>query len=76
MTGNHSGVPKAAAIHWRLLHFRRQPEIRCPAKMSSNRFQDMDGVDKVLGECVRAGKWTEKKAAEWWKTIKTKESEE
>jgi hypothetical protein len=29
----------AATINRRFLNFRRQPEIRCLAKMSSNRFQ-------------------------------------
>ena len=49
--------------------------IRCLAKMSSNRFQDMDSVDKALAECACAGKWTENEAAAWWETIKTKGSQ-
>jgi eukaryotic-like serine/threonine-protein kinase len=47
--------------------------IRCLAKMPTNRYQDMDSVHKVLGECACAGKWTDEKAAAWWEQIKSHE---
>jgi eukaryotic-like serine/threonine-protein kinase len=40
--------------------------IRCLAKMPMNRFQDMDSLDKAIGECACAGQWTDEKAAAWW----------
>jgi serine/threonine-protein kinase len=49
--------------------------LRCLAKLPTNRFQDMDSLEKALSECTCAGKWTEEKAAAWWEAIKTKESQ-
>ena len=44
--------------------------IRSLAKMPSNRYQDMESVDKALGECACTGKWTKQMAAAWWLQIK------
>jgi serine/threonine-protein kinase len=44
--------------------------------MPKNRFQDMSSLDKAIGECACAGKWTEEQAAAWWKQIKAKESKQ
>lgn len=44
--------------------------MRCLAKMSMNRFPDMESMDKALGECACAGKWTEEQAAAWWQQNK------
>ncbi|MCR4414540.1 MAG: protein kinase [Thermoguttaceae bacterium] len=43
--------------------------IRCLAKRSANRYQDMESLGKALGECECAGKWTEERAAAWWQQI-------
>jgi serine/threonine-protein kinase len=40
--------------------------IRCLAKLPANRYQNMESLDKALGECACAGKWTEEHAAAWW----------
>jgi eukaryotic-like serine/threonine-protein kinase len=44
--------------------------IKCLAKMSMNRYQDMDSLDKAFSECACAGKWTDENAAAWWQKIK------
>ena len=43
--------------------------MRCLAKLPANRYQDMESLDKALGECACAGKWTEEQAAAWWQQI-------
>jgi serine/threonine-protein kinase len=40
--------------------------IHCLARMPANRYQDMDSLDKALGACACAGKWTEEQATGWW----------
>jgi tRNA A-37 threonylcarbamoyl transferase component Bud32 len=40
---------------------------RCLAKMPVNRFQDVDSLEKALAACDCADKWTEEKAAAWWR---------
>jgi serine/threonine-protein kinase len=44
--------------------------IQCLAKLPANRFQDAASLDKALGQCECAGKWTDEQAAEWWQQIK------
>ncbi len=39
----------------------------CLAKMPANRFQDVDALEKALAACECADKWTEEKAAAWWR---------
>jgi len=43
--------------------------IRCLAKLPANRFQDVASLAKALGACECAGKWTEDRAAAWWRDV-------
>lgn len=44
---------------------------QCLAKLPLNRYQDIKSVDRDLGRCACAGKWTEEQAAQWWQQITT-----
>jgi eukaryotic-like serine/threonine-protein kinase len=43
--------------------------VRCLSKLPANRYQNMESLDKALGQCACAGKWTEEQAAEWWQRV-------
>jgi serine/threonine-protein kinase len=43
--------------------------IRSLAKLPTNRFQDVESLDKALAACECAGNWTEQRAAEWWRAV-------
>jgi len=43
-----------------------QVVIQCLAKIPIRRYQDIKSVDRDLGRCTCAGKWTEEQAAAWW----------
>jgi eukaryotic-like serine/threonine-protein kinase len=41
--------------------------LRCLAKRPEHRFQDVDGLEQALSECVAANQWTQSHAARWWR---------
>lgn len=41
--------------------------VRCLAKLPADRFQDVAGLSEALARCACAGRWTDQKAAEWWR---------
>jgi serine/threonine-protein kinase len=43
--------------------------IRCLAKMPANRFQSVVELAQALAACQCAGKWTDRRAAEWWQAL-------
>jgi len=41
--------------------------LRCLEKEPSDRFRDMDELDRALAQCHSASAWTQEQAAEWWR---------
>jgi serine/threonine-protein kinase len=41
--------------------------LRCLAKRPEDRFQDVEGLEQALGECVAADRWTQAHAVHWWR---------
>jgi serine/threonine-protein kinase len=41
--------------------------LRCLAKSPSERFAEVDELDKALACCACTDQWTEERAAEWWR---------
>ena len=41
--------------------------LRCLEKDPAGRFPDVDRLDQVLAECCDAGRWTQARAAAWWR---------
>jgi hypothetical protein len=42
--------------------------LRCLAKDPAERFADAESLDLALAGCQTAGHWTEKQAADWWRS--------
>jgi serine/threonine-protein kinase len=40
---------------------------RCLAKRPVDRFQDVDALEQALSECGAADRWTQARAARWWR---------
>ena len=40
--------------------------IRCLAKDAADRYQDVDSLERALGDCECAGDWDHDRAARWW----------
>jgi len=45
---------------------------RCLEKKPEDRFQDAGALERALAECECAGRWTDQKAAQWWREIEVK----
>jgi len=45
--------------------------LRCLAKSPGSRFDDVVSLERALGECACAGKWTDDQAVAWWRNVKT-----
>jgi len=41
--------------------------LRCLAKRPQDRFQDADSLEQALSECAAANRWTQSRAARWWR---------
>jgi serine/threonine-protein kinase len=48
--------------------------LRCLQKSPSDRFQDVQTLGRSLGRCDCANKWTEERAATWWRQIEVREA--
>jgi serine/threonine-protein kinase len=45
--------------------------MRCLAKDPADRFADIEGLDRALGECACMGEWGQDRAARWWRDDET-----
>jgi serine/threonine-protein kinase len=43
--------------------------LRCLAKDPAERFQDATGFERALAGCADAERWTEDRAAQWWRGV-------
>ena len=41
--------------------------MRCLAKDPADRFADIEGIDRALGECACMGEWGQDRAVRWWR---------
>jgi serine/threonine-protein kinase len=41
--------------------------LRCLEKEPARRFQEAESLEKALGQCGCAGRWTQQQAAAWWR---------
>jgi len=41
--------------------------LRCLAKRSEDRFQNVDSLEQALTQCTAANQWTQAHAARWWR---------
>ena len=56
-SGVHAGIPEDLE---RLV-------LRCLAKDAADRFPDVEGLERALGECACLGEWDQDRAARWWR---------
>ena len=40
--------------------------LRCLAKEPADRYPDVKGLERALGECACSGQWDQEDAARWW----------
>jgi tRNA A-37 threonylcarbamoyl transferase component Bud32 len=63
----HENVTPLTEFRPELPHDLQEVVLRCLQKNPDNRFQDIDSLDRALGECGCAGDWDRDQAAQWWK---------
>jgi len=63
----HEKVTPLAELRPELPHDLQEIVMRCLQKSATERFQDIDSLDRALAECRCAGDWDRDRAADWWK---------
>jgi serine/threonine-protein kinase len=43
--------------------------LRCLAKDATDRFPDVDTLERALGACACAGEWDQDRATHWWQAV-------
>jgi serine/threonine-protein kinase len=63
----HEAVTPLLELRPELPHDLQAVVLRCLEKNPDKRYQDVDSLDRALGECGCAGEWDRDQAAQWWK---------
>jgi serine/threonine-protein kinase len=60
-------VVPPSLLHDNLPHDLERVVMRCLAKDAADRFPDVEGLERALGECACMGEWDQDRASRWWR---------